>query len=137
MHDHLLGNRSVQPDSQSSRSELLDVRSHRPPENPKLPRRGPPRLRRPLWHVSARADRHLRNELLKSRLCKSPRTRPSGPQSSRIQSASCQHSRLLKTIRLLRSLPTRKGYLRRRPPPLHLRIRPPQSRRKIDLSPQL
>src|SRR5260370_25293123 len=38
VHDHLLGSWPGQPHSQSSRSELLDVRSHRPAEGPEFPR---------------------------------------------------------------------------------------------------
>jgi len=84
-----------------------------------FPRRRPPRFRRPFRYVSPRRDRHLRNELLKSRLRQSPRTRAPGSQSRRIQSTRRQRSHLLQAIRLLRSLPTRKGNLRRRTPPLH------------------
>src|SRR5256885_1135291 len=133
MYDHLLGSRPILPHPQSSRSKLLDVRSHRPPESPKFSRRRSSRHRRSLRHLSPRSHRHLRNELRKSRLRQSPRTCPSSSQSSRIQSARRQHSHLLQAFRLLRSLPTRKGYLRRRPPPLHFRIWQAPSRRKTSL----
>src|SRR5215467_8463924 len=137
MHDDLLGNRPVLTHSQSSRSELLDVRTDRPPQSPELPRRRPPRSCRSFRDVSALADRYLRNECRQSLLRQSSRTCPPGSQSCRIQSARRQYSHLFKAFRFLRSLSTRKGHLRRRSPPLHVRIRQTQPRRKTHLISQV
>jgi hypothetical protein len=64
------------------------------------------------------------------------RTRPSGPESRRIQPACRQHSHLLEAIRYLRGLPSRKRHLRRCPPPLHQRIWQTESRREAFVAPR-
>ena len=133
VHDHLLGNRPAQPHPQSSRSELLDVRAHRPPSSPEFPRR------------RSRQRSHGTCKIIPTDIYDLDATHPAyvnplEPVHQVLNLAEFNQRAVSihvysKPFDSCEVYTPRTGHLRRCPAPLHQRIRQAQSLRKTFVAP--